>query len=221
MFDGISAWLGEFIRWLTDTIFALGYPGIVVLMAIESSVFPLPSELIMPPAGFLAAQGRMNPWLAVLAGAVGSVAGALLNYTLAKRLGRPLLHRYGKYFLIKEKTLDRAEAYFRDHGEISTFIGRLVPLLRHYISLPAGLAQMRLDRFALYTGLGAGIWCAILTWVGWYVGLRAAALGQLPTAEVHAYVRRALLILAPLVLALVVVYVLFQRRRRLGGSSSG
>jgi membrane protein DedA with SNARE-associated domain len=214
MLDGVSAWLGDVIRWLTDTIFALGYPGIVVLMAIESSVFPLPSELIMPPAGYLAAQGRMSPWLAVLAGTAGSIIGALVNYALARRLGRPLLHRYGKYLLIKEKALDRAEAYFRNHGEISTFIGRLIPLLRHYISLPAGLARMRLDRFALYTGLGAGIWCAILTWIGWYLGRQAHMLGTLSQDQVSVYVNRALLVLTPIILALIAVYVLRHRRRQ-------
>jgi membrane protein DedA with SNARE-associated domain len=163
----------------------------------------------------------MNAWLALAAGIGGSVVGALFNYAVAVRLGRPLLHRYGKYLLIKEHTLDRAEAYFRRHGEISTFVGRLIPVIRQYISLPAGLARMRLGRFAVYTALGAGIWCAILTWVGWYVGLQAATLGRLPTAEVHAYVRRALLILAPFVLALVTVYVLRQRRARRGDASSG
>jgi membrane protein DedA with SNARE-associated domain len=219
MTETIAEWFGLAVTWITNTIFALGYPGIAVLMALESSFFPFPSEVVLPPAGYLAAQGRMNAWLALTAGITGSVAGALFNYAVAVRLGRPLLHRYGKYLLIKEATLDRAEAFFRKHGEISTFVGRLIPVIRQYISLPAGLARMGLRRFALYTALGAAIWCGILTWVGWYVGLRAAAVGQLPTAEVHAYVRRALLALAPFVLAVVVVYVFVQRRRRSGGGS--
>jgi membrane protein DedA with SNARE-associated domain len=217
----LAQWFGQAVTWLTDTIFALGYPGIALLMALESSFFPFPSEVVLPPAGYLAAQGRMNAWLALTAGIAGSLIGALFNYAVAVRLGRPLLHRYGKYLLIKEATLDRAEAYFRRHGEISTFVGRLIPVIRQYISLPAGLARMGLRRFTMYTALGAGIWCGILTWVGWYVGLRAVALGQLPTAEVHAYVRRALLVLSPFVLGLVVVYVLFQRRRRAGDGHSG
>ncbi len=220
MTETIAEWFRLAVTWITDTIFALGYPGIAVLMALESSFFPFPSEVVLPPAGYLAAQGRMNAWFALAAGIAGSVAGALFNYAVAVRLGRPLLHRYGRYLLIKEATLDRAEAFFRRHGEISTFVGRLIPVIRQYISLPAGLARMELGRFAVYTALGAGIWCAILTWVGWYIGLRAAALGQLPTAEVHAYVRRALLVLAPFVLAVVVAYVLFQRGRRLRGGSS-
>jgi membrane protein DedA with SNARE-associated domain len=216
----LTDWFGHAVTWLTDTIFALGYPGIAALMALESSFFPFPSEVVLPPAGYLAAQGRMNPWLALLSGIAGSVAGALFNYAVAVRLGRPLLHRYGKYLMIKEATLDRSEAFFRRHGEISTFVGRLIPVIRQYISLPAGLARMGIGRFALYTSLGAGIWCAILTWVGWYIGLRAAALGQLPTAEVHAYVRRALIILSPFVVALVVVYLVIQRRRARNASAS-
>jgi membrane protein DedA with SNARE-associated domain len=182
-------------------------------MAIESSVFPLPSELVMPPAGFLAAQGRMNPWLAVLAGTVGSVLGALANYAVAVRLGRPLLERYGKYILVRVHHLERAERYFRDHGEISTFIGRLIPILRHYISLPAGLARMRLAVFISYTALGAAIWCAVLTWVGWYLGSQADELGRLPADEVHRLVRIALLILVPLMGVLIWAYIVRHRRR--------
>lgn len=213
MIDILSTWLGQAVTWLTDTIFALGYPGIVTLMALESSFFPFPSEVVLPPAGYLAAQGRMNPWWAGAAGVAGSVLGAVFNYGVAVWLGRPLLHRYGKYLLIKEATLDRAEAFFRRHGEISTFVGRLIPVIRQYISLPAGLARMRLERFALYTALGAGIWCAILTWVGWFLGRRTAALRQLPREEVHRYVSLALLFLVPFVIALLAVYVIRHRRR--------
>lgn len=214
MAEGLTEWIGDVAHWLVEGIFDLGYPGIVLLMAIESSVFPLPSELVMPPAGFLAAQGRMNAWLAILAGTVGSVLGALANYTVAVRLGRPLLERYGKYVLIRAQHLERAERYFRAHGEISTFIGRLIPVLRHYISLPAGLARMGLAVFVGYTALGAAIWCAILTWVGWYLGRQADLLGQLSTEQVHRYVRNALLVMAPIVAALIAVYVIRHRRRQ-------
>lgn len=211
--DVIATWFSQAVHWITETIFALGYPGIVALMALESSFFPFPSEVVLPPAGYLAAQGRMNAWIALGAGVVGSLIGALFNYVVAVRLGRPLLHRYGRYLLIKETSLDRAEAYFRSHGEISTFVGRLIPVIRQYISLPAGLARMRLDLFAVYTALGAGIWCAILTWIGWYLGTQAERLGGLPPEQVHRYVNMALLILAPAVALLVLVYVVRHRRR--------
>src|SRR5262245_239490 len=198
------------IAWLVDTIFKLGYPGIVVLMAIESSVFPLPSELVMPPAGYLAAQGRMDFVMVVFAGVVGSVLGALANYALAAWLGRLLLHRYARYFLIKETSLDRTEAFFRRHGEISTLLGRLLPVIRHLISLPAGLARMSLARFSLFTAVGAGVWCTILTYIGWFLGRRAEALTQ---AEVQRYSLHAILILLPVMAVAIAVYVFRQRKR--------
>ena len=210
----LAEWFGHAVDWLVNTIFVLGYPGIVVLMALESSFFPFPSEVVLPPAGYLAAQGRMNPWGALLAGITGSLVGAVFNYVLAVRLGRPLLHRYGRYLLIKEAALDRSEAFFRRHGEISTFVGRLIPVIRQYISLPAGLARMRLDRFAMYTALGAGIWCAVLTGIGWYLGRQSQRFGQLAPAQVHHYVNLALLIMAPLLAVLILIYALRYRRRR-------
>jgi membrane protein DedA with SNARE-associated domain len=211
--DALATWFSQAVHWITETIFALGYPGIVALMALESSFFPFPSEVVLPPAGYLAAQGRMNAWIALGAGIFGSLIGAVFNYVVAVRLGRPLLHRYGRYLLIKESSLDRAEAYFRSHGEISTFVGRLIPVIRQYISLPAGLARMRLDLFALYTALGAGIWCAILTWIGWYLGTQAERVGVLPPEQVHRYVNTALLILAPALVLLIVLYVVRHRRK--------
>jgi membrane protein DedA with SNARE-associated domain len=221
MTGALTTWFSHLVGWLTDAIFALGYPGIAALMALESSFFPFPSEVVLPPAGYLAAQGRMNAWLALGSGITGSLVGALFNYLVAVRLGRPLLHRYGRYLLIKENALDRAEAFFRTHGEISTFVGRLIPVIRQYISLPAGLARMGLGRFAIYTAFGAGIWCALLTWVGWYIGSQAATLGQLPPGQVHRYVNRALLVLAPALAALVTVYIIRYRRRRGQSDASG
>jgi membrane protein DedA with SNARE-associated domain len=205
--------LNTVITWLTDTIFRLGYPGITVLMALESSFFPFPSEVVMPPAGYLAAQGRMNPMLVLAAGMSGSLLGALANYGLAVWLGRPLLHRYGRYLLINDASLERAEAFFRRHGEIGTFVGRLVPVIRQYISLPAGLARMRLDRFLAYTALGAGIWCVILTAIGWYIGRHATVLQQ---AEVKHYTTTVTAILLPVLAVIVTIYVVRYRRRARG-----
>ncbi len=199
-----------FATWLTETIFQLGYPGIIVLMAVESSVFPLPSELVMPPAGYLAAQGRMNAVLAVIAGASGSVIGALVSYFVAQKLGRPLLHRYSRYFLVSEASLERSEAFFRRHGEIGTFLSRLVPVIRHLVSLPAGLARMRLDRFIGYTAAGAAIWCTILTAIGWYIGRHSA---QLEREIVQRYSTQATLILLPVLAVVVTIYVIHNRRR--------
>jgi membrane protein DedA with SNARE-associated domain len=168
--------IDRIVEWLVETVFTLGYPGIVALMAIESSALPFPSEVVMPPAGYLAAQGRMSFTAVALAGILGSLIGALVNYWVARRLGRPLLERYGRWVLVSRAGLDRADAFFKDHGEISTFIGRLVPVIRQLISVPAGLSRMRLDRFALYTSLGAGIWCVVLTYIGYFLGQHEQAL---------------------------------------------
>ena len=158
------------INWLVTTIGALGYPGIFLLMAMESSVIPIPSEVVMPPAGYLAQRGEMNALIAILCGTFGSLVGAYANYFAARYLGRPLLLKYGRYVWITEEKFAKVERYFRDHGEISTFIGRLLPVVRHLISLPAGLAGMNHVKFSLYTLAGAGIWVTILTWIGYIIG---------------------------------------------------
>ncbi len=160
----------ELINWLVNTIGALGYPGIFLLMAMESSVIPVPSELVMPPAGYLAQQGKMHIWIAIFWGTAGSLVGAYANYFASHYLGRPLLLKYGKYVWITEEKFARVEKYFHDHGEISTFIGRLLPVVRHLISLPAGLAGMNHFKFSLYTLMGAGIWVTILTYIGYFIG---------------------------------------------------
>lgn len=158
------------IDWLITTIGAMGYPGIFLLMAMESSVIPVPSELVMPPAGYLAQQGRMNVVAAILCGTFGSLVGAYVNYFAARHLGRPLILKYGKYVWITEEKFARVETFFLRHGEISTFLGRLLPVVRHLISLPAGLAGMNHLRFSLYTLLGAGIWVTVLTYIGYFIG---------------------------------------------------
>ncbi|MDA8100259.1 MAG: DedA family protein [Nitrospiraceae bacterium] len=160
----------ELIMWLVNTIGAMGYTGIFLLMAMESSIIPIPSELVMPPAGYLAHQGQMNMWVAIVMGTLGSLVGAYANYFTAHYLGRPLVLKYGKYVWITEEKFAKVEAYFKEHGEISTFIGRLLPVVRHLISLPAGLAGMNHVKFSLYTLAGAGIWVTILTYIGYFIG---------------------------------------------------
>jgi len=159
-----------FFSWLVNAIGDLGYMGIVVLMFIESTFIPLPSELVIPPAGYLIFQKQMD-WAGVIAsGTVGSLFGALFNYGLAYYLGRPFLIRYGRYFGVSQKHLEMGEGFFQRHGHISIFIGRLILGVRHYISFPAGLSRMDLKRFCLFTSLGAAIWVAILAYIGYFVG---------------------------------------------------
>jgi membrane protein DedA with SNARE-associated domain len=164
----------EAINWLVITIGAMGYPGIFLLMAMESSVIPIPSELVMPPAGYLAHAGQMNMLAAILCGTAGSLVGAYVNYFAAHYLGRPLLLKYGRYVWITEEKFAKVETFFKSHGEISTFIGRLLPVVRHLISLPAGLAGMHHWKFSLYTLLGAGIWVTVLTVIGYIIGREEA-----------------------------------------------
>ncbi len=162
--------LNSVIDWIVQTVNHWGYLGIFLAMFLESSFFPFPSEVIMIPAGYLASKGEMNLYAAIFTGVMGSVAGALFNYWLARRYGRPFLQRYGRYFFLDERTLEKLERFFTRHGEISTFNGRLIPGIRQYISLPAGLAKMPVGRFALYTALGAGIWVTVLALLGYFLG---------------------------------------------------
>ena len=162
--------MSEIINWIVRTVGDLGYPGIVFLMFLESSFIPFPSEVVMIPAGYLAYKGEMNLVLVILAGIFGSLAGALLNYYLAIKLGRPFLLHYGKYVMFNEASLQKMEDFFARHGHISTFTGRLIPVVRQYISLPAGLARMNLAVFSFYTSLGAGIWVTILALLGYFIG---------------------------------------------------
>lgn len=203
--------LERFIDWLLKTMLDLGYPGIVALMAMESSILPVPSELVMPPAGYWAAKGQMSFTVALLCGVLGSIIGALANYYGAQLIGRPLIQRYGKYVLLSEKNLQRSERFFAEHGEISTLIGRLFPVIRHLISIPAGLHRMPLPKFILYTAVGAAVWCAILTWIGYFLGQHEA---ELRNEEINRYVTWALLALIPVSVVVVLVYVLRRRRRQ-------
>ncbi|HVH09534.1 MAG TPA: DedA family protein [Gemmatimonadales bacterium] len=209
------------IHWLLDRFRDVGLPGIVVLMAIESSVLPLPSELVMPPAGYLAAKGEMDFATAVAAGVLGSILGSLANYGLARWLGRAFFVRLGKYVLITGKGLERSERYFAAHGEISIFMGRLLPVVRHLISIPAGIARMAVGRFVLFTGLGALLWCAILTWIGWFIGSRETVILAALDQEARRYTGRALLVLLPLLALTAGAYVWWQRRRASHAETAG
>jgi len=162
--------LHGFIDWILATVSSWGYTGVFVLMALESTVLPVPSELVLIPAGYLAHQGKMSLILILLASTLGSLAGASLNYAFALWVGRPFLERYGKYFFVRPALLHKTDAFFLKHGAVSTFTGRLIPGIRHLISLPAGLTRMNFASFSAYTCLGAGIWSVVLTLTGYFIG---------------------------------------------------
>ncbi len=147
-----------------------GYLGIFIMMFLESTFFPFPSEVAMIPSGYLAFKGDMNLTLVIAVGIAGSLAGALFNYYLAKRYGRRGVLKFGKYFFFDEEKLDKMEAFFKKHGSFSTLTSRLIPGVRQFISLPAGLAKMPIKSFLLYTGIGAGVWVTILALLGYFIG---------------------------------------------------
>lgn len=189
--------LSEVINFIVSVVSQWGYFGIFVMMFLESSFFPFPSEIVMIPAGYLASRGEMSLVLAFLCGVAGSLAGALFNYYLCYFFGRGLIERYGKFVGINEAKMAKFEAFFNKHGEISTFNCRLIPGIRQYISLPAGLSKMNVFRFSLFTTLGAGIWVAILLGVGYF-------LGQNPSKNVLYLISAILLIF---VLIITIIYI--------------
>lgn len=162
--------LYTFFSWLIDVIGDMGYKGIVFLMFIESTFIPLPSELVIPPAGYLISQKQMHWTGVIISGTAGSLLGALFNYAIAIYFGRPFILRYGKYFGVSKGHFEKGERFFQAHGSISTFVGRLIVGIRHYISFPAGLARMDIKKFCFYTSFGAGIWVWILAYIGYFVG---------------------------------------------------
>jgi len=198
--------LRELAQSLVDLIFDWGYLGIFLLMAIESSFIPFPSEIVLIPAGYLAYNGEMNV-VAIMGSALsGSLVGAFINYYLALTLGRKMLKRYGKYFFIKENALEKMDSFFAKHGHISTFTGRLIPGIRQLISIPAGLAKMNLVEFSLYTTLGAGIWAFILTMLGYFIGQNQEL--------INIYLKQITIAVAVVVILFVSWYAYYQKNKK-------
>jgi len=154
----LELWFSWVLNW--------GYGGIIVLMAMESSIFPVPSEVVIPPAAFLAAEGKLNFWGVVLAGTVGSYLGSAITYGISRAVGRPLVLRYGKYFLLSPEKLARAEAWLARYHAGGIFFARLLPVIRHLISIPAGIVQMNFWTFSWVTTVGSAIWCYVLAVLG-------------------------------------------------------
>ena len=195
-----------FLNWLVDTIGTMGYSGIMVLMFIESTFIPLPSELVIPPAGYLISQGQMSWTGVILSGTMGSILGAMFNYAVAVFLGRPFIIRYGKYFGVSQAHFEKGETFFLKHGHISTFIGRLILGVRHYISFPAGLCKMNLWEFCIFTALGAGIWIWILAYIGYFVGNNKEKILEV-SRQWSVYIIISCVLM-------IVVYILWHRRKQ-------
>ncbi|MCL5795280.1 MAG: DedA family protein [Patescibacteria group bacterium] len=167
MISQLLAPLGQFA---IDIISFLSYGGVTILMVAESMILPVPSELVMPFAGFLAAQGRFNFILIIVASSVGSIIGSLISYYLGKYGGNTFVLKYGKFFLLDESDLRKTEAWFSRQGSKTIFIGRFIPVVRHLISIPAGMGQMNLKKFCIYTLIGATIWNSFLAYLGYLLG---------------------------------------------------
>src|SRR6202040_4061446 len=164
--------------FINSTVAATGYAGIALLMAIESACIPLPSELIMPFAGYLVFEGKLSLFWAATAGAIGCNLGSLIAYEIGYYGGRPLVEKFGSYILLGRRELDWAESFFRRGGQVAVLIGRLLPVVRTFIALPAGIARMPRGRFHLYTFLGSWPWCFGLAYLGMKLGENWRRLGQ-------------------------------------------
>lgn len=194
------------VAFLVDTVGKLGYAGIILLMALESSFVPFPSEVVVPPAGYLASTGQMNILLVIISGIVGSVLGSLLNYWIACRFGRDFLLKYSKYFFLDKEKFAKFEVFFNTHGEITTFVGRLIPVIRQYISFPAGLVKMNLKKFVFYTFLGAAVWCTVLAYVGYIVGNNIDIIKE--------NIDHIMYFIFPALILLVVIYIIVYKYRK-------
>ena len=190
--------MSEIINFLVETIGNLGYIGIFILMFLESSFFPFPSEVVMIPAGYLAYKGDMNLFLAIISGVLGSISGAWFNYLIASKFGRKFLEK-----IIKKEKLDKLDKFFEKHGHISTFSGRLIPGVRQYISFPAGLAKMNGIIFTFFTGLGSLIWILILVGLGYYIGQNQEL--------IHKYLRE--ITIMTLIVLGVIIYIYYRYQK--------
>jgi membrane protein DedA with SNARE-associated domain len=160
----------EILHWIVEFVHNTGYVGIFVMTFLESTFLPIPSEITMIPAGYLVYQQKMDFWLVILSSVTGTAGGALLNYLIARKYGRPLIEKYKKYLFLNDTRIRKFEVFFEKHGEISTFTGRLLPAVRHFISIPAGIAKMNINKFIIYTSMGGSLWMLALVGMGYYIG---------------------------------------------------
>ncbi|MDZ4772205.1 MAG: DedA family protein [Planctomycetota bacterium] len=197
--DLIVTWF----NWVRD----FGYVGVVLLMAAESSILPVPSEIVIPPAAYWASQGKMNIVGVVVAGTIGSLIGALIMYYVSRKFGRPFLLRHGKWFFVSPEKLERAERFLARYETGGVFFARLLPVVRHLIGIPAGIVRMKVVPYAIATTLGSAIWCTILAWFGQEILGSEPKLLEDPNAMMQALKAKSLPIIGS-VLALLALYIL-------------
>ncbi|RJQ51912.1 MAG: DedA family protein [Nitrospiraceae bacterium] len=166
----IEKFVHETAKFTSQLISGSGYFGVFILMAAESTMVPLPSELVMPFAGYLAYTGKFNFWFVAFISALGTIFGSLFSYYIGEYGGEPFLEKYGRYLLINQKDLEWTHKWFNHHGEKTIFISRFIPVVRHLISIPAGIAEMNVMRFTIFTFLGGFLWNTFLTYLGYKLG---------------------------------------------------
>ena len=208
------------MSWLSTLLENLNYYTVFILMFIEGSVIPAPSELIIPPAAYRAAAGELNVFMVILVGTAGALLGSTANYVAAYYLGRPIIYRFansrlGHLCLLNQEKIEKAEKYFYDHGVIATLTGRLLPGIRQIISIPAGLAKMHFGKFVFYTTIGSGIWNCVLATLGWWLH-SFVPMNQLNTKidEYNGYIQIAIILLVLFVaVAFLAKWQLGKRRK--------
>jgi membrane protein DedA with SNARE-associated domain len=193
------------IDYFTMIIEKLGYLGVGILMTLESMVAPVPSEAVMPFAGFLWYDGMFSLLGIVIASTLGSIVGSLISYYIGAYGGRPLVKKFGKYLLLNEHHLDKTEQFFQRHGDKTIFISRFIPIVRHLISIPAGIGQMRLGKFILYTTVGAGLWNSFLAWLGFQLRDKWGVIRK------YTEILDVLIIIG---LIMTIIYFIYQRKKR-------
>ncbi|MGQ9705908.1 MAG: DedA family protein [bacterium] len=207
MYEFFEKLIAPIVKWILNVISSLGYSGIVILMTIESACVPLPSEIIMPFSGYLAFTGRFNIHLASIAGAVGCAVGSTLSYISGYYGGRPLIERYGRFILISKHELDRADMFFIRFGSSAVFIARLLPIIRTFISLPAGISKMPFTRFIVYSFIGSIPWCYALAYTGKILGENWLIIKN--------YIHKFDILIAIFIVALIVLFIIYKIKSRI------
>lgn len=199
-------WIHTWFNWVETG----GYPAIIGLMAMESSIFPVPSEVVMPPAAILAAQGKLNFWGVILAGTFGSWLGSAITYLVARGVGRPLVIRYGKMFFCPPEKVERAERFLERYEAGGIFFARLLPVVRHLISIPAGIVRMRFGMFSVMTTIGSFVWCSVLAWYGKSVAERNPGLMNDPEGLIKAIKGESLWLIAGIALLCLLYFLVLK-----------
>ena len=212
------------MNWITSLLSNLNYATVYFLMLLESTVVPVPSELVVAPAAYHSAAGHINIWLVILFATLGAMTGASINYLAGYYLGRPIIYKFansrlGHLCLLNQSKVEKSEKYFDDHGMVATITGRLIPGIRHLISIPAGLAKMNYWKFLLYTTIGAGAWHAILALLGWYLhdGVPEEQLND-KILEYGEYIKVAICLVAAVALVYFIIRYLVRRHRSISNN---